>query len=160
METLGRRQLLDSFVNVPDQLHSVLESIDPEIVKWVPAPGEWSIRQVIFHVADGEANYYIRFRKAIAEPGGAVVAFDQNRWADSLDYPGRSVEESLNLFRMLRSLSYELMAQLPDSAWANTVEHSERGTLTLENLLAGAEGHVREHLKQIEDNVKRFKSKG
>ncbi|PPD57428.1 DinB family protein [Dehalogenimonas etheniformans] len=156
MNSLKKKLLLDSFVAAPDQLESALKSIDLKIVDWKPGQGEWSVRQVVFHVVDGEANYYLRIRKAIAEPGGTVIAYDQNKWTDHFDYPGRSIEEGLRLFRLLRTSTYQLMAQLPDSAWANTVQHSERGTLTLENLLNGTESHVLEHLRQIQDNVTRF----
>ncbi len=149
--------MLESFRSAPDRLEAVLEATDREQWQQAPTPNEWSIRQIIFHIADSEANYYARLRKAVAEPGGMVVAYDQNLWTDSLDYPGRNTDEALELFRLLRTSSYRLLSQLPEQAWTNWVQHSERGRLSLEDLVAVAENHVTEHLKQIEANVKQDK---
>jgi hypothetical protein len=160
MDEKMRKRALESFRAAPDLLENALKSVDQKIRLWAPAPGEWNIDQVIFHIADSEANYYVRFRKAIAESGGAVVAFDQNKWNDTLAYPGRNTDEALQLFRALRSSSYRLLSQLAEQTWTNTVQHSERGTLTLENLFTVAENHVTEHLEQIKGNVTQFKAKG
>jgi len=78
-------------------------------------------------------------------------------WNGALDYPGRSTDEALELFRLLRRSSYRLLSQLPEKTWSNWVQHSERGKVTLEDLAAVAENHVTEHLKQIEANVKQDK---
>jgi uncharacterized damage-inducible protein DinB len=157
MDSTTRKRLLESFGSAPDRLEAVLEATDRDRWQQAPAPDEWNIRQVIFHIADSEANYYIRLRKAIAESGGPVIAYDQNLWNGALDYPGRSTDEALELFRLLRRSSYRLLSQLPEKTWSNWVQHSERGKVTLEDLAAVAENHVTEHLKQIEANVKQDK---
>ena len=159
MDSTSRQRVVESFGAAPGQLNTALKAIDTKMWSWTPAPNEWSIRQIIFHITDSEANYYVRLRKAVAESGGAVVGFDQNLWTDALDFPGRSTDEALQLFRLLRTSSYHLLVQLPEAYWANTVQHSERGTLTLENLLAVAENHISEHLKQIEGNVNQYKKR-
>ena len=51
------------------------------------------------HIADSEANSYIRCRRLIAEPGQALMAYAENQWAETLNYPGQSVEDALQLFR-------------------------------------------------------------
>ena len=159
MDSTSRKRVLESFGAAPGQLDTTLKAIDLKIWLWVPAPKEWSISQIVFHITDSEANYYVRLRKAVAESGGKVVGFDQNLWTESLAFPGRSTDEALQLFRLLRTSSYHLLVQLPEAAWANTVQHSERGKLTLENLLAVAENHITEHLKQIEGNVNLYKNR-
>ena len=154
MDSATRKRVLESFGSAPDRLEAVLGAIDREQWQRAPASNEWNIRQIIFHLADGEANYYGRLRKAIAEPGGMVVAYDQNLWNDALDYPGRSTDDALALFRLLRTSSHQLLAQLPEKTWANWVQHSERGKLTLDDLLNGTESHITEHIDQIASNFK------
>ena len=46
--------------------------------------GCWSIREHIVHIADSEANSYIRCRRLIAEPGQPLMAYDENGWAAAL----------------------------------------------------------------------------
>jgi uncharacterized damage-inducible protein DinB len=154
MDPATRKQVLESFGAAPVRLEAVLTSTDREKWRLAPAPNEWSIRQIIFHIADGEANYFIRLRKAVAESGGLVVAYNQNLWTDTLDYPGRSTDEALELFRLLRLSSYRLLVQLPEKAWANWVQHSERGKMTLDELLEVGDKHIAEHVQQIKANAK------
>jgi uncharacterized damage-inducible protein DinB len=158
MEAETRKRMLKSFGAAPDQLAAALKAIDSDLWQQSPAPNEWNIRQIIFHLADSEANYYVRLRKGIAESGGMVVAFDQDLWSNALDYPGRSTDEALALFRLLRTTSHQLLVQLPEKVWTNWVQHSERGKLTLEDLVRTGENHVAEHLKQIEATVKRLRN--
>jgi hypothetical protein len=47
---------------------------------------------------------------------------------------------------------------LPEKVWTNWVQHSERGKLTLEDLVRTGENHVAEHLKQIEATIKRLRN--
>ena len=154
MDSTTRKQLLESFGAAPQRLGAALGTTDREQWQLAPAPNEWNIRQIIFHIADSESNYCIRLRKAVAEPGGLVVAYDQNLWTDTLDYKGRSTEEALEVFRLLRTSSYWLLVQLPEKTWTNWVQHSERGKLTLDDLLSGSVSHIDEHIKQIETNFK------
>ena len=49
--------------------------------------GCWSVREHLVHIADSEANSYIRCRRFIAEPGRPLMAYDENGWAASLGYP-------------------------------------------------------------------------
>ena len=54
--------------------------------QYKPGPAEWSIHEVLVHLADSEANLYVRARRFIAEPGSKVLSFDNDLWAKALDY--------------------------------------------------------------------------
>ena len=70
--------------------------------------GCWSIREHLVHIADSEANSYIRCRRLIAEPGEQLMAYDENAWSRSLFYSDQGVDDALALFRLLRSQTYTL----------------------------------------------------
>ena len=40
-------------------------------------PGGWSARQVIHHVADSEAQSYVRLRRLLAEPDPVIEGYDE-----------------------------------------------------------------------------------
>lgn len=46
-----------------------------------PAPDRWTIHEIVVHITDSEANSYIRCRRLLAEPGSAVLGYDEARWA-------------------------------------------------------------------------------
>ncbi len=80
------------------------------------------------------------------------MAYDENGWASALGYAGRSVEDALELFRILRQQTYDLIKTLPESAWANTCYHPENGNMTLDDWLDVYAVHIPEHLQYMQEN--------
>ena len=114
--------------------------------------GCWSIHEHLAHIADSEANSYIRCRRLIAEPGRPLMAYDENRWANALRYADFSAANALELFRLLRRQTCELIQTLPESAWANVCYHPENGDMTLDDWLLVYEAHIPEHLGFMQEN--------
>ena len=115
--------------------------------------GCWSIHEHIIHLADSEANSYIRCRRLIAEPGQSLMAYDENQWALALNYHDQSTKEALELFKLLRTRTTRLIQSLPDSAWSNTAYHPENGDMTLDDWLDVYESHVPEHVQSMQENL-------
>ncbi len=117
------------------------------------APGEWSARQIIHHVADAEAQSYVRLRRLVAEPAGATIeAFDEAAWADSaaLGYRDEPVASALALIAAVRARSAAVLRRLSDDDLARYGEHSESGRYTLARWLEVYTSHPREHAQQLE----------
>jgi uncharacterized protein len=152
-----RRLRIESYGLAFERVEKTLRELPVEMLDYKPAITAWSVNEIIVHLADAEANGYVRFRRFIAEPGSKVMAFDQDVWAKKLDYATQNTEDSLNLFKFLRSTTYALLKQLPDDVWINTVEHSENGVMTLEDWLEGYDNHASAHIDQIKNNLKVWK---
>ena len=114
--------------------------------------GCWSIHEHLVHIADSEVNSYIRCRRLIAEPGEALMAYDENGWASALGYAERSAEDALDLFRILRRQTYDLIKELAEPTWANTCFHPENGDMTLDDWLEVYAAHIPEHLQYMREN--------
>ena len=95
------------------RLVAALERIPRDRWQTRASPNEWTAHEIIVHLCDSEANSYVRIRKAIAEPGGAVAAFDEQCWQQALDYYDTDVDAALQLFRLLRRQTHRLLASLP-----------------------------------------------
>lgn len=111
--------------------------------------GKWSVRQIVCHLADAEAVGVMRFRQIIAEDNPTLAVWDQNKWAANLDYEKRKISQALDIFRTLRSANYELMKDLPESKFARTSMHPERGHVSLLDWLRLYADHTENHVKQI-----------
>ena len=101
------------------------------------------------HIADSEANSFIRLRRLIAEPGLGVMAYDENEWARRLDYHAQSPDDAIQLFRWLRHNSYVLVRSLPETAWANSIQHPENGPMTMDDWLDVYARHIPDHVAQM-----------
>ncbi len=144
-----RNAKIESFGRAYGQLTEALQQYPKEMWKFKPTPQQWSIHQIVLHIADTEAHAYTRFRTFIAEPGSTIMAFDQDKWANHLNYHQQSLEDALELFRIQRKLTYELIKNLPEEYWNRTVVHSEKGSLQLDEWLDFYEKHVPKHIEQM-----------
>src|SRR5580698_2408979 len=134
-------ELLERYRRGAEVLAVALTGVFGEEEDFVIAPGKWSIRQLMAHLADADLVAAHRFRQVIAEDNPTIVAFDQNKWAANLDYSRRKLKQSLETFRRLRAENYELLKALPESTYERAGNHTERGVVTLRQMLDGHAGH-------------------
>jgi len=153
-----RAALLMSYASGPRRLAEALEAVPAPALDFAPGPGKWSIRTIVLHLAESELHAYIRARTIIAEPGGAVQAFDQDAWAASLDEGSQPVEEAVDLFRLLREMIARQLRSLPETAWGQHMVHPQRGNVTLEQWLSIFDGHLTSHLAQVERTLAAFRA--
>src|SRR5580700_2388569 len=138
-----RNALVESYGRAYDLVIDGLKEFPEEMWKWKPSLEKWSIHEIIIHLADSEANSYVRCRRLIAEPGSGVYGYDQDKWANLLDYHNQSTDDALELFKSLRKGSYDLLKTVPDKIWETaTINHSENGIMTFEEWLKDYEAHI------------------
>ncbi len=149
MTSAERQQKIKLYGYAPTFLQEALPYLPREMWQFRAAPDGWTIHEVLVHLTDSEANSFVRLRRCLAEPGGTVMAYDEQRWATELDYHARDPYEALELFRWLRQSSYNLICQQPESAWGRTIEHPDNGTMTLDDWLDTYTRHVPDHIEQM-----------
>ncbi len=113
-----------------------------------PAPGKWSMAEIIVHLAEVEIVIGNRIRMILGANGTPIQAFDQDAWAVS--YPGMPVEPSLEVFRVLRSANVALLRSLTPAQWEQFGMHAERGKETLRHISRLTAGHDLNHLAQVQ----------
>lgn len=141
------------------KLKKLTQRLTPKQLKWRPAPGKWSIAEILAHLADAEIVGSWRMRSIIGCDGIAVQAFDQDVWASAFQYAQRDAKHSLEVFRVLRENNLKMLKALPREAWDRHGMHSERGKETLAHLVRMFAGHDTNHTLQIEGIVAQLKKK-
>ena len=152
-------ELLERYRRGPELIAAVLTGAAGSEVDFQPAPGKWSIRQIVAHVSDSEIVGTFRFRRIIAEDNPALEAFDQDAWTARLDYSRRKPSQSLETFRRIRQENYELLRGIPPEAFERTGNHTERGSITLLDLLKVLAAHPESHAQQIARVRDEFKAR-
>lgn len=112
------------------------------------APGKWTAREILCHLADTEIAFAFRLRQALAEPHHVIQPFDQDRWAAT--YTGAEAEEALACFHGLRAWNVSLLRSVKPESFEKPVTHPERGIMTFRTLVETMAGHDRNHLVQLE----------
>ena len=118
-----------------------------EFVNRQPAPGKWSLREILAHLADCEVASAYRIRQSLAEPNHAMQAFDQDLWA--ANYAEYDAASALATFVTLRNWNMLVLKTLKPEDWERPVSHPERGTGTLRELLETIAGHDLNHLERL-----------
>lgn len=121
----------------------------PQIWDKSPAPGKWTIRQIMAHLADCEAIAAMRFRLIAAQPGSTLTAFDQDIWAQKLTYSKQPVETALAAYVTMRRYNVHMLRNLPEDAWSRIAMHEERGPQTLTKMVEHNSKHAEDHAAQI-----------
>ena len=138
-----------------DLLTATLAEIPKEAWQFKPDPKEWSIHEIIIHLADSESNAALRARKLAVEPGGTLMGYDQDVWANKLGYHDQNYEDALQFVKYARLTTYNWIKTLPDEIFTHTVVHPEyEEPYTFEMWLEIYSSHIPGHIEQIKNNVK------
>ena len=147
-----RLRKIANYGNASHTLIASLERFPREMWDYRDEHGCWSIHEHLVHLADSEANSYIRCRRLVAEPGKPLMAYDENAWSQLLNYSQQGTDDAVALFGLLRRQSHALIKSLPESTWGNICYHPENGDMTLDDWLDVYESHVREHIQSMREN--------
>ena len=155
MKQTERDEKIELYGNGYDLLIETLKDIPREMWRFKPAPKEWSVHEVLVHLADSESNAALRARKLIVEPGGILMGYDQDQWAVELDYHEQSYEDALEIVRLARKTTYELLKKQPDEVFEHSANHHEYDEpYTFEKWLNIYSAHIPGHIEQIQNNYK------
>ena len=98
--------MLERFRRGPELVAMAITGAAGAELDYTPAPGRWSVRQVLCHLADSEIVGADRFRRILAEDNPTLMNYDEKAWATNLDYGHRKTVQALETFRHLRGFEY------------------------------------------------------
>ena len=113
-----------------------------------PAPGKWTAREIVHHLADSEMTSAIRLRRLIAEDRPVIHGYDQEEFARRLHYE-RPLNASLAAFKAARESTAALLDLLDEAEWAREGTHSESGAYSVLKWLEIYAAHAHDHADQI-----------
>ena len=143
----------------PKKLASLVRKLGKKQLTRQPAPGKWSVGEILAHLVDTEIVGSWRLRHVIGNSGAPIQAFDQNVWAAAFDYAKRDPKQSLEVFRVLRENNLAMLKALPKELWDNYGMHEERGKESVTHIVRMYAGHDLNHLGQVEKIVKESRAK-
>jgi hypothetical protein len=147
---LENRDPLTVAAATPAKIVSLIRGLTPRHLAKRPAPGKWSIQEIISHLADTEMVMGCRARWIAFEDHPTLVPFDQEKWAAGRAREKESVTETIERFRLLRRSQVRLFRHASKKDFRRTGLHPERGVVTLRVQLETLAGHDLNHLKQIQ----------
>lgn len=137
-------QYKDGYRAVADALAGATE----EELDARPAPGRWTAREVVHHLADSEMTSAVRVRLLLASEKPAILGYDQDEFARRLHYD-RPIDASLAALKAARETTAQILDRLTDADWEREGTHSEHGRYGMDTWLGIYAAHAHDHAEQI-----------
>jgi uncharacterized damage-inducible protein DinB len=145
---LGQDDPLAIIESTSRKLQTLVDEIGRERIDEPRAPGKWSTKQIVSHLADCELTFAFRLRQTLAEDHHVIQPFDQEKWAAT--YSAYSAAAGLAVFSSVRQWNLALIRSVIPAALSKPVSHPERGTMTFQTIIETMAGHDLNHVHQIE----------
>jgi len=144
------------YADGPAQLEAVLQGLTDADLDVGLAPENWTIRQIVHHIVDGDDIWRTCMKAALGNNEGLFSLqwyWDkpQTDWAANWKY-NRPIKSSLELYRANRRQMAEIIEQTPD-AWDRSIRinHPEAGEtpVSVGFVLEMQTGHLAGHIDEI-----------
>ena len=140
----------------PAKIARAIQGLRSAQLRKRPAPGKWSIAEILGHLVDTEVVYGYRYRLALSQPGVPIPGYDEATWAVALRHRSRNTARLMEQIVTLRKINLELITSMPRRTWQRYGMHSERGKETVRRTAELIAGHDLNHLDQIQAIKKKY----
>ncbi len=154
---LGDDDPAEAQAATPAILRALVSEAGPDL-RTRPAPGEWSVIELIGHIVDGELASSVRYRWIVAHDRPDLPGYDQDRWASRLHHEDADPDRLLTAFEGLRALNLDLWRRLPVEDRSRVGLHLERGPESYELTFALLAGHDRVHVEQARRTLEQVRA--
>lgn len=143
-------RLIDSLERFQHVLPALVKGLDDETVRWRPASGNWSIVEIVCHLADEEVeDFRTRVQMTLEDPTREWPSIDPEGVALSRDYANANLDEVLERFLVERTNSVQWLRQLKDPDWELANVHPKFGPIRAGEVMAAWVAHDQLHTRQI-----------
>ena len=144
------RDPLEVLRSAPSVLRELIAGVDPTVLARPEAPGKWSIRQVLAHLADSDVVLGWRLRMILAHDSPEITGYDQDLWAERLHYDDVDPQLAIDTYGTLRRWNLRLFENATDAELNRYGVHTERGKESVAHLIRMYAGHDILHQRQIQ----------
>jgi DinB family protein len=145
---MGIMQLIGELEHTRDETLGYF-SLEERDLRRTYAPGKWSVRFILHHLADSETVLYDRIRRVLSEPRQVLWVYDQDAWAKGLDYVRLPLEISRGVYEAVRSATIYYAGMYYAEKGHLEFVHSATGVRTLKDEFDKVASHNAHHLGQI-----------
>ena len=143
------RGLIDQYTAGGAKLRRAVEGLTRQDLLARPGPGQWSIQEVVIHLADSDASASDRMKRILTEDNPALLDADETTYTQQLSCDDQSLDDALVLFEVGRRQCARILRQLPDAAFLRRGLHHRRGEVTVGGMVADDIHHLDHHLEFI-----------
>lgn len=132
----------------PEDLRALVQNVSEEQANVPPAPGEWSIKEVLGHIVDTERVFAYRALRIARADATPLAGFEQDDYVRATDFNARTVADLVEEFTLQRRANVLCFRPFTEA------ETQRRGTasgspVSVRALLYMMAGHVLHHVESL-----------
>jgi len=139
-----------SYESGPAKIRAACAGLTREQLNTRIGPGTWSVQEVMVHLLDSDLASTHRKRRIVAEENPLLIAYDEDRFIARIPADKADIAEILDLFEANRRFTARWLRSLAAEDFARTGVHTQRGKVTLEQIVGIYANHVDHHLQFVD----------
>ncbi|CAH1203659.1 hypothetical protein PAECIP111893_02027 [Paenibacillus plantiphilus] len=140
---------IEQYLHTYEQLAQAVEGLTDEALKWKAAPNQWSVTEVLAHLADHNIVVSFRIREILSRSEARLPAFNQDPWVNGQRANEEDAADILNVFGALLHYNSLLFQRLSPDDWEKTGVNWKGDIVSLSAIIHAFIAHVQTHLAQI-----------
>jgi len=136
---------------LPDRIAAEIEGLSEEALRWRPADGAWSLKEVCGHLRDDSEVWWRRLSMMVKEAYPVLPSYDQEALVREHAYQDADIAAVLGDFKRFRLDMVENLSTLTRDSWERTGQHPDWGRLTIRQGMEMMVRHTEEHLDQVRE---------
>lgn len=144
------RSIIDRYEAQASELRHWIKGLTDEDLDAPAVPGTWTVRQLVVHMLDSDLIATHRMRRIAAENKPLLVSYDETAFARVPAINAGSVEDVAEMFAINRRWTADFLRALPDEALSRQGVHTQRGLVSIVQLVGVYVDHVNHHRPFLE----------
>jgi uncharacterized damage-inducible protein DinB len=142
---------IDAAEKNPEEVARAVSGMSKQAMDRRPGPNQWSIHEILAHLADSEIVFAHRLRQALADREPAFASEDQEAWAKELGYLETLPAEMVAQYALLRRSNVRLLRRMKAGDWEKGGFDPGQGRkVTVRELAQSMTEHDLHHLREID----------
>jgi hypothetical protein len=142
-------ELIDAYERGPAKVRAAVAGLTPAELTARPGPGEWSVLEVVVHLADSDAISIDRMKRMLTEDDSQLLYADETAYVKRLHTHEQDLEDALILLEVGRRQFARVLRKLAPADFERAGTHNRRGRVTVGCMVPDYVEHVDYHLDFI-----------
>jgi len=144
-------EIIERVKALPTQIAAEVEGLSEDELRWRPAEGAWSLKEVCGHLRDDSEVWRRRLYMMITQTDPVLPAYDQDALVREHAYQDADIAAVLGDFKRFRLDMVEHLTALARDNWERTGQHPDWGRLTIRQGMEMMVRHTEGHLEQVRE---------
>ena len=147
-------EAVEAYIESGARFVAIAESASDASMMKSRSDGEWNGAFIVHHMGDFELHFSHRVLRMLTEENPDIAGYSEDPYPTNLNYQNRDWRLSLATVKAARTMTADILSKIDADMLSRPGVHSERGPITVSDILVSAARHISAHADQLSDALK------